>query len=197
MIDSEQEEIFAEATRSVPRKVIAAVAALVVTALVLSGYMLLRRRHAQTTAQMVVGEVRQPPKALITVDEALLQGGKTILGGTVKNTSSESLDGLSVELELKRRNDAKAEMQLIALQPSQLAPQQEGQRCRGHRLSGASEEFPRQQACPGRQGGAGGVPLQRQEVRRGREVAGGGHRRTGKGGAEDAGGGAVPRRLVL
>ncbi len=39
------------------------------------------------------------------VDEALLQGGKTILGGTVKNTSTEKLDGLAVELELKRRND--------------------------------------------------------------------------------------------
>lgn len=127
MIDSQQEEIFEADTRSVSRKLIAAIAALVVTALVLSGYLLLRRRHAQTTAQMTpVAEVRQPPKALITVDEAMLQGGKTILGGTVKNTSAEQLDGLAVELELKRRNDATAEVQLIALQPTQLAPQQEG-----------------------------------------------------------------------
>lgn len=127
MIDSQQEEIFAEATRSVPRKVIAAIAALVVTALVLTGYVLLKNRHAQNTAQLAPGvEARKPPKALITVDEALLQGGKTILGGTVKNTSNEQLDGLAVELELKRRNDATAELQLIALQPPQLAPQQEG-----------------------------------------------------------------------
>ncbi len=128
MIDSQQDEVFAEATRSVSRKLIAAIAALVVTALVLTGYLLLKRRHAQNTAQLVVpgAEARKPPKALITVDEAMLQSGKTILGGTVKNTSTEQLDGLAVELELKRRNDATAELQLIALQPSQLAPQEEG-----------------------------------------------------------------------
>ena len=42
------------------------------------------------------------------VDDALLQGGKTIIGGTVKNTSGEKLEGLAVELELKRRKDGGA-----------------------------------------------------------------------------------------
>jgi hypothetical protein len=93
--------------------------------------MLLRRKHAQNTAQLAsanspVVEPHQPPKALVMVDEALLKGGNTILGGTVKNTSVEKLDGLGVELELKRRNDGSTETQLVALQPMQLEPQQEG-----------------------------------------------------------------------
>jgi hypothetical protein len=60
------------------------------------------------------------------VDEALLQGNKTILGGTVRNTSAEKLESLSVELELKHRTDGVAERQLVALEPSQLEPEQEG-----------------------------------------------------------------------
>lgn len=127
MIDSHQEEVFVEGARSFPIKLVGAGAALLITALVFTGYTLLRKRHAESAAPSVpVAEVRQPPKVLVMVDEALLQGGKTILGGTVKNTSTEKIDGLSVELELKRRNDASVETQLITLQPAQLEPQQEG-----------------------------------------------------------------------
>lgn len=127
MIESQQEELFSVERRSFPRKMIAAIAALMVTALVFTGYTLLRKRHAQNTlATVPVAETQLPPKALVMVDEALLQGGKTTLGGTVKNTSSEKLDSLAVELELKRRNDGGLETQLIALQPAQLEPQQEG-----------------------------------------------------------------------
>ena len=120
MIDSHQEEVFVEGARSLPLKMIGAVAALVITALVFAGYTLLRKRHAETSPQAgnaPVAEAQKPPKALVIVDEALLQGGKTILGGTVKNTSSEKLDGLAVELELKPRSGAAVETQLIALQP--------------------------------------------------------------------------------
>ena len=126
MIDSHQEEVFVEGARSFPIKLIGAGAALLITALVFTGYTLLRKRHAESAPPAPVAEVRQAPKLLVMVDEALLQGGKTILGGTVKNTSNEKIDGLSVELELKRRSDASVETQLIALQPAQLEPQQEG-----------------------------------------------------------------------
>jgi hypothetical protein len=130
MIDS-QDELFSEPKRSVATKVLAGLAALVITALVFAGYALLRKRHAQESGLLSLSSqpptaTRQPPKALIMVDEPLLQGGKTLIGGTVKNTSAEKLEGLSVELELKRRKDGKAEKQLVALQPVQLEPQQEG-----------------------------------------------------------------------
>lgn len=130
MIDSQQDELFAEAKSSVARKLLAGVSALVITALVFTGYALLRKRHAQDSASLSssapAAEPRKPPKALVVVDEALLQGGKTILGGTVRNTSSEKLEGLSVELELKRRKDGGAETQLLTLEPAQLEPEQEG-----------------------------------------------------------------------
>jgi hypothetical protein len=132
MIDSHQDELFAEAKPSFGPKVLAGVAALVITAIVFAGYVLLRKRHAQNTgslkndAQAVTAEPREAPKALILVDDALIQGSKTIVGGTVRNTSPERLEGLSVELELKRRRDGAAEKKLVTLEPSDLESQQEG-----------------------------------------------------------------------
>lgn len=128
MIDSHEDELFVEPKRSVGPKILAGLAALVITALVFTGYALLRKRHAQValSSQPPAAAPKQPPKALIIVDEALLQGSNTILGGTVRNTSTENLEGLSVELELKRRKDGAAENHLVALDPTQLAPEQEG-----------------------------------------------------------------------
>src|SRR5882672_1714253 len=130
MIDSQVEEVFAEGKNSLLPKILGAAAALVITALVFSGYALLRKRHAQSAAALTTSgkrlEPQQPPKALVIVDEALLKGGNSILGGTVRNTSGEKLEGISVELELKRRKDGKPETQLLLLQPAQLEPQQEG-----------------------------------------------------------------------
>jgi len=143
MIDSQPDELFAEAKSSVAPKVLAGVSALVITALVFTGYALLRKRHAQSTAGLIIvgnSEPKQPPKALVIVDEALLQGDNTILGGTVRNTSAERLEGLSVELEVKRRKDAGVETQLLTLEPSQLEPQQEGRyslQLRAHDYSSA------------------------------------------------------------
>ena len=130
MIDS-NDELFAEPRRLVGPKVLAGISAIVITALVFTGYALLRKRHAQQSASLASqaappAEPRQPPKALVMVDDALLQGSKTIIGGTVKNISSDKLKGLSVEVELKRRKDGGAERQLIGISPSQLDPDQEG-----------------------------------------------------------------------
>lgn len=132
MLDSHQEEVFMEPQRSVGPKLLAGLAALLVTALVFTGYALLRKRHAQSSGSLLLSssgetvEPQQPPKALVIVDEALLQGNKTIIGGTVRNTSKEKLEGVSVEMELKRRRDGVAETQIVALEPAQLEPEQEG-----------------------------------------------------------------------
>lgn len=131
MINSQHEEIFLEPQRSIVPKLLAALAAFAITAVVVVGYTVLRKRHAQTAASLApatqpAAEPRQPPQALVLVDDALLQGNKTKIGGTVKNTSATRLEGLSVELELKRRKDGGLEKQLVPLQPSQLEPQQEG-----------------------------------------------------------------------
>ena len=128
MIESHQNELFVEPKSSAGPKLLAAVAALLVTALVFAGYTLLRKRHAGAlvSSQPASNTETKPPKALIIIDEALLQGGKTTIGGIVRNTSSEKLEGLSVELELRRRKDAVLENRSILLAPANLDSQQEG-----------------------------------------------------------------------
>ncbi|HXD29866.1 MAG TPA: hypothetical protein VN643_02040 [Pyrinomonadaceae bacterium] len=108
------------------------VAALVVTALVFAGYSLLRKRHQQRVlaaeqARVIPStEPKGPPKVQILVDEALLKGDQSLLGGTVKNISNENLNDLAVSLELIRRKDGGTDRVAAPVDPGQLAPQQEG-----------------------------------------------------------------------
>ena len=129
MIESHQNELFVEPKSSAGPKMLAGLAALLITALVFAGYALLRKRHAGSlvsSPQASTTDAIKPPKALIIIDEALLQGGKTTIGGVVRNTSSEKLEGLAVELELRRRKDAVIETRSISLAPADLESQQEG-----------------------------------------------------------------------
>jgi len=128
MIESHQNELFVEPKSSAGPKLLAGLAALLITALVFAGYALLRKRHAGSLAssQQATTATSKPPQALIIIDEALLQGGKTTIGGVVRNTSSEKLEGLAVELELRRRKDAVIETRSVPLAPANLDSQQEG-----------------------------------------------------------------------
>jgi hypothetical protein len=129
MMESQQDELFVETSSSAAPKLLAGLAAIVVTASVFAGYTFLRKRHAEDSASLVpqpAAATNAPPKALIIIDEALLQGGKTKLGGVVRNTSSEKLDGLLVEMELRRRSDGGLETRSIPLSPAQLESQEEG-----------------------------------------------------------------------
>jgi hypothetical protein len=126
MITEDREEVFIEATESSGLKIAAAVSALVITALVFVGYSYLRKRHAQSVAPAVPVAAKAPSRALILVDEPLLQGSNTVLGGTVRNISNEKLSALSVELELKRRAGGTIEKKQAPLTPADLDPSQEG-----------------------------------------------------------------------
>lgn len=113
-------------------KVVAGLLALIVTAAVFAGYIYFRNRQAQQNLavseqpQQSARVVKGPPKAHILVDEALLKGGQTIIGGSVKNISGETLSGLAVDLELKRRTGGATERMKVAVSPAQLEPDQEG-----------------------------------------------------------------------
>lgn len=128
MSDSLDEKLFVEPKTSGALKVVAAVAAIALTVGLFVGYTYLRRRHAETVAASApAAPLPKPsPKALILIDDSVVQGGKAVLGGSVKNTSTGKLADLSVELELKRRKDGTTERKLIALEPASLEPQQEG-----------------------------------------------------------------------
>ena len=136
LTDSSHTELLIEEKQPVSRKLAAILAALLVTALLVAGYAYLRKRHSQQVAAQAL-QIQQenaqnatapkgPAKAHILVDEALLKGGQTIIGGTVKNTSNEALSGLSVELVLRRRKDASVEQTSVPVEPAELEPAQEG-----------------------------------------------------------------------
>jgi hypothetical protein len=113
-------------------KLLAIVCAFGVSALLLTGYGYMRKRHAQQTlvSSAVVptsdNGPKGPPQAHILVDDPLLNKGDTIIGGTVKNTSDHALTGVSIAMELRRRKDGSTEQTSVLVNPSQLEPQQEG-----------------------------------------------------------------------
>jgi hypothetical protein len=136
LTDSSHTDLLIEEKQPAGRKLAAILAALLITALLVAGYTYLRRRHGQQMAAQALQAQQEnaqnatvpkgPAKAHILVDEALLKGGQTIIGGTVKNTSNEKLSGLSVELVLRRRKDATVEQTLVPIEPVDLEPAQEG-----------------------------------------------------------------------
>ena len=110
---------------------IAIICAVLITGLVFAGYAYLRKRHAQQILAATPApradatQVTGPAKAQIFVDEPLLEGEQTVIGGTIKNISTEELTGLSVDLDLKRRKDATTQKMTVQVSPVTLAPQQE------------------------------------------------------------------------
>jgi len=131
LLDSSNIESRSEA-RSKSVILLGVLAALVVTGLVLAGYTVLRNRHQQRVIAAEKAllppptEPKGPPKVQILVDEALIKGEQSLLGGTVKNISDENLKDLSLNLELIRRKDGVVDKVSAPIEPQQLAPQQEG-----------------------------------------------------------------------
>lgn len=66
------------------------------------------------------------PEVHVLVDEAMLQRPHAILGGTVENVGGERLENLSVELELRRREDDAVELRSVPVNPPTLAPGEKG-----------------------------------------------------------------------
>lgn len=132
LTDSVDSEPLHEDRTSFARKLVAGLLAVVFTAAVFAGYLYFRNRHLQQNLaqsqprEAMTNVPKGPVKAHILMDEALLKGGQTIIGGIVKNISHETLSGLAVDLELKRRTDGTAERMTVALTPADLGPNEEG-----------------------------------------------------------------------
>jgi len=131
--DSTHTELLIEEKGSAGNKLVAIICALAVTAIVFAGYTYLRMRNAQQRLAAAAAQAsptsdtpKGPAKAHILVDDALLKGGKTVIGGTVRNISAEKLTGLTVALELRRRRDGTLEQTSAAVEPAELEPEQEG-----------------------------------------------------------------------
>lgn len=133
LTDSTHTELLIEEKGSTGRKLVAVVCAVLLTAIVLAGFLYLRKRNAQQMLAATAAQARPPAdtpkgpaKAHILVDDALLKGGQTIVGGTVRNISPEKLSELTVALELRRRKDGILEQTSAVVEPRDLEPDQEG-----------------------------------------------------------------------
>lgn len=111
---------------------IAVLCALGVTIATSGAFLLLRKRHVeQVKGQQLLPQATPavsvaPPEVQVYVDDAMIKGLQTVIGGTIHNISNQPLADLSVELELKRRSDGISELRSIAVEPGVLAPDQRG-----------------------------------------------------------------------
>ena len=124
------EQAVSQQNDSTKRKLLAAVCAVAITAILLVGYAYFRRYHAQRVLENAPPVAETPHKgpalAHVVIDEPTLEGTMTTVGGVVKNVSNQPLSGVSVTLELRRRKDGKHEETVLAVTPGELQPQQEG-----------------------------------------------------------------------
>ena len=113
-----------EEKRHTRRLLIGVLCALVLTGSVLGGYLYLRKRHERQVAAAIAAEQVQKskPKVEVIVDEAMVEGRTSILGGTIKNVSGEPLHNVAVELQLRKRTGAAVETRVVNPETSDLAP---------------------------------------------------------------------------
>ncbi len=71
-------------------------------------------------------EATKQIKVHVFEDEAMLRGTQAVIGGTIKNTSEEKLESISIEIELKHRNDDVTMTRTINVAPSALLPNAQG-----------------------------------------------------------------------
>src|SRR5512134_939221 len=89
------EEAVARQHESSRRKLLAAVCAVGITAILLVGYGYIRKYHAQrviannTPPPVVDAGLKGPPLAHVVIDEPSLEKGTTTIGGVVKNISKQ------------------------------------------------------------------------------------------------------------
>jgi hypothetical protein len=113
-----------EEKRHSRRLVIGVLCALLLTGSVFGGYIYLRKRHErQVAAATQALEVqKRVTRVEVFVDEATVNGKTTLLGGTIHNISSEPLQNVSVELQLRRRTGGGVETRSVTPDKTDLPP---------------------------------------------------------------------------
>lgn len=122
-LEAEPLPIEEEEKRHTRRMLIGVFCAVLLTAIVLGGYLWLRKRHErQLAAAVTVENQKKTPKVEVLVDDSTVEGKKAFLGGTIHNISNESLRGIAVELQLRRRVGGGVETRTVLPASSDLAP---------------------------------------------------------------------------
>lgn len=112
-------------------KIISVVMALAITAALLIGFIVWRKRHEELVGIAPQAQAKQsrpalPAKVQVYMDEAVRKGPQAIIGGTVHNISGENLSNLSLEIELTHRKDTGTEVRVLNVEPRDLAPDEKG-----------------------------------------------------------------------
>ena len=127
-----QEEAIEQRHDSNRRLLLGIVCAVAITALLVAGYALMRRKHAQRILAenqpppVTESGPKGPPVAHVVIDEPTLEKGFTVIGGAIKNISDRDLSDLFVVIEMRRRKDSGVEEVSLPVTPPVLQPQQEG-----------------------------------------------------------------------
>jgi hypothetical protein len=112
-------------------KIVSILTGLAVTAALLIGFLVWRKRHEERVgvepqAQSLPARPALPIKVQVYMDEPVRKGPQAMIGGTVHNISTEALSNLSLDVELTRRKDAGTEVRSLEVEPKDLAPDQKG-----------------------------------------------------------------------
>ena len=112
-----------EEKRHTKRLLVGLLCAVVLTGLVLGGYIYLRKRHERQVAAAQALEVKKnAPKVEVTVDDPIVNGKTTTLSGTVHNISTETWSNLAVELQLRRRMTGSIDLRVVPIEAAELPP---------------------------------------------------------------------------
>lgn len=123
-LETEPIPIEEEEKRHTRRLLVGVLCALILTGSVLGGYIYLRKRHERQVAAAVAAErvAKSKPKVEVIVDDAMIDGKKSILSGTVHNISGEALHNVAVELQLRKRTGGGVETRVVTPETTELAP---------------------------------------------------------------------------
>lgn len=120
-LETEPIPIEEEEKRHTRRLLVGILCALLLTGIVGGGFLLLLKRHERQVAAAVEVE-KKTPKVEVFVDDTIIDGKKATLGGTLHNISKETLRGIAVELQLRRRTGGGVETRAVVPELTELAP---------------------------------------------------------------------------
>jgi len=123
-LDSEPFEFEEEERRHTKRLVVGVLCALILTGSVFGGYLFLRKRHERQVAAAAALEQtkKAAPKVEVAVDDAMIEGKKSILSGEIHNISGETLHNVAVELQLRKRAGAGMDTKVVKPETTELPP---------------------------------------------------------------------------
>lgn len=112
-------------------KIFSILAAIIVTAGLLIGFLIWRRNHAEQVTSEQQSQSKPvrpalPVKAQVLMDDAIRKDSKVTISGTVQNVSNERLSNIVVDLELTHRKDGGTEIQSLKSAPGDLGPAENG-----------------------------------------------------------------------